>query len=690
MIWQMETNAEWTIHPAPRGTLLEYLAVRLILERLALEHARCGSRPALAPDLASLRNGLLAKIHPTPSVSVEQRAYLIFQLAEVCGWSPRDLHNQSKEEWSTLVHEIEEFSSLERRRVYQIAYERAYRDRALDALAGHKREPAAGPGKVPSFQVVLCLDEREESFRRHLEEVEPGCETFGVAGFFGVAMYYRGVADAHFRPLCPINLKPMHYIEEEPIHSFEDAGRLQADVRRRLGNLANGLHRATRTAIGGSLVAMVGAVASAPMLMRLLQPRATARLRSSIGRLVTPPVTQLRLERLAPEPSGADSGFSVQEMAEIVTSTLRSIGLTGGMSPLVLFVGHGSSSHNNPQRAAYDCGACGGGRGGPNARAFAQMANDPRVRRLVAERGIPIPDDTHFLGALHNTCDDGLTYSDLDRLPVRHRQLFRSMRTSLSTASTMNAHERCRRFDSAPMDITPEDARKHVETRAEDFSQTRPELGHATNALCVVGRRERTRGLFLDRRCFLASYDPTQDGPGSPVLAGLLSAVIPVCSGINLEYFFGAVDNLVHGCGTKLPHNLASLLGVMDGAASDLRPGLSWQMVEIHEPMRLLCVVETTPEALAGIIAANPTIERIVRNEWVQLATLDPRSGSVHLHKDGKFSPHDAAGEKLPRVASSAAWYGGHRGHLGFASIVPDSALAASESVAAEAVGNNA
>ena len=29
----------------------------------------------------------------------------------------------------------------------------------------------------------------------------------------------------------------------------------------------------------------------------------------------------------------------------------------------------------------------------------------------------------------------------------------------------------------------------------------------------------------------------------------------------------------------------------MDGAASDLRTGLPWQMVEIHEPVRLLFVV---------------------------------------------------------------------------------------------------
>ncbi len=37
MIWQMETNAAWAVHPASAGTLVEYLAVRLILEQVVLE-----------------------------------------------------------------------------------------------------------------------------------------------------------------------------------------------------------------------------------------------------------------------------------------------------------------------------------------------------------------------------------------------------------------------------------------------------------------------------------------------------------------------------------------------------------------------------------------------------------------------------------------------------------------------------
>ena len=156
------------------------------------------------------------------------------------------------------------------------------------------------------------------------------------------------------------------------------------------------------------------------------------------------------------------------------------------------------------------------------------------------------------------------------------------------------------------MSLTPDEALKHVEGRAEDLSQTRPEYGHATNALCFVGRRQWSRGLFLDRRAFLTSYDPTEDDDASSILERLLQAVIPVCAGINLEYYFSYVDPYGYGCGTKLPHNITSLLGVMDGAASDLRPGLPWQMVEIHEPVRLLFVIETTPAALQRIIDPNP------------------------------------------------------------------------------------
>jgi len=75
-----------------------------------------------------------------------------------------------------------------------------------------------------------------------------------------------------------------------------------------------------------------------------------------------------------------------------------------------------------------------------------------------------------------------------------------------------------------------------------------------------------------------------------------------------LEYYFSHVDNERYGAGSKLPHNVACLLGVMSGHASDLRTGLPRQMIEIHEPMRLLILVEATPERLLDIARRQPEV----------------------------------------------------------------------------------
>jgi uncharacterized protein YbcC (UPF0753/DUF2309 family) len=172
-----------------------------------------------------------------------------------------------------------------------------------------------------------------------------------------------------------------------------------------------------------------------------------------------------------------------------------------------------------------------------------------------------------------------------------------------------------------------------------------------------------TRGLFLDRRAFLVSYDANQDS-GDQSLAALMAAVVPVCAGISLEYYFSFIDNDRYGCGTKLPHNVTGLLGVMDGHASDLRTGLPWQMVDIHEPVRILFVVETTPERLTKVIAASPSLSQLVENRWIRLATVDPASGRVHVRRDNGFEEFGERLERLPVALSSPEWFAGKMQHL--------------------------
>jgi uncharacterized protein len=671
MIWQMETAAPWTPKPAPAGSLVGYLAVRLILDRLVMETTQSlsqrstGVRQAKRPDLQSHAGR-----------SIESRAFTIFQIAQFRKWTPSSLVTLNAAEWTQLLKEVDAFSSLQRRRVFQLAYERRYRVQALDAVAVHSRKRREkrllrSSSTLPKFQVITCIDDREESFRRHLEEVESRCETFGAAGFFAVVMYYRGAAEAHFRPLCPINIVPKHYVCEEPAFSAELESDKRTQRRKFIGRVSHQVHSGSRTFLGGMLTGLFGTLATFPLVARVLAPHITSRIRDSIGGLVRPPATELHLERVGndPGPEWDSQGYSTEEMAGIVVRILQDIGLVKDFSPIILFLGHGSSSLNNPHESAYNCGACSGGRGGPNARAFASMANDSRVRELVANVGIHIPDDVRFIGGFHNTCNDRVDYYDLDRLPWQLRALFRDIQVRIDEARAKNAQERVRRFESARFGLTPSEALKHVEERSEDLSQARPEYNHATNALCFVGEREWSRGLFLDRRAFLASYDPNIDDENGKIVERILQAAIPVCGGINLEYYFSTVDPEGYGCGSKLPHNIASLAGVMTGAASDLRPGLSAQMVEIHEPMRILFVVQTTPQIMQRIVKANPAIRSLVEGDWVQLALIDVATSQIMHYVKGEFVQYHVQNNSLAEVGASSEMVQSERGHLPFATI---------------------
>ena len=348
---------------------------------------------------------------------------------------------------------------------------------------------------------------------------------------------------------------------------------------------------------------------------------------------------------------------------------LRDTGLISNFARLVLILGHGSNCLNNPHESAYHCGACSGAMGSPNARALAAILNDRRVRKELLHRGIEIPDETHFLGGLHNTANESVTYFDLELLPTSHVRDLREAMLVFEKVAERNAHERCRRFHSASLDLSPIDALHHVEDRAEDLAQTRPEYGNATNAMCFVGRRSRVRGLYLDRRSFLMSYDAAQDTPESMILARILGAVIPVCEGINMLYTLSKIDNIGFGSGTKLPHNITSLLGVMDGAASDLRTGIPWQGCDVHEAMRLLFVIEAKPEALLSIMDANPAVGEICKNGWAQLAVLDPDSNRIQRYVNGRFIDYQPTSNSLPTASNSLDCYRGKRANLPFVSI---------------------
>src|SRR4029077_2838156 len=90
---------------------------------------------------------------------------------------------------------------------------------------------------------------------------------------------------------------------------------------------------------------------------------------------------------------------------------------------------------------------------------------------------------------------------------------------------------------------------------------------------------------------------------------------------------------------------------------------------EIREPVRLLFLVETTPQTLAGILDRHPNIGKLCRNHWMQLAALAPDSSEIQVFHDGQFQPYLRESDRLPQAASSLDWYRGWRDHLCFAEI---------------------
>jgi len=647
--------------------LPEYLVT--LAQRLLNCSTLCGTDAAqwlhLAHMIITWRHSV--ESHGPGGFSVYDHGWRLFRLAQHLGLCGADLRDLDRITLHRVFACLDQLDAERTGFLWLQAYENHYRDQLFNALVNNRgRGPWETRSSRPDSQVVFCMDDREEGFRRHLEERNPRIETLGAAGFFGVPIFWRGLDDSEVAPLCPVVMTPSHEIHEQAAPG-ETAPAARHSARRRRRLVVKGLlHQETRRnlLVSGLLILLAAPATLAVLVAKVLAPLQTGRLAEKLRRGYDPEIrTRLTLTSADDTPATPQHprlGFTDAEQAERVHGFLRSIGLQSGFAPLVVMMGHGSASQNNPHLAAYDCGACSGRHGGPNARVFATMANRPKIRAALRERGCEIPPDTWFLGAEHNTCDEAITWYDAEALPESLAPAFAQLRRDMDSAMLGSAQERARRLASAPSNPTPQRALRHISGRAFDFSQARPELGHATNAAAVIGRRSVTRGAFLDRRVFLISYDPTRD-PDGEVLEAILLAVGPVGAGINLEYYFSTVNNEQYGCGTKITHNVTGLLGVMEGTASDLRTGLPKQMIEIHEAMRLQVVVEADTGVLTRIYERQPPLQELIGNGWLLLAARDPQTAAIHVFKPGSgFIPWQGEVSALATVSRSSDWYLGN------------------------------
>ena len=502
---------------------------------------------------------------------------------------------------------------------WQEAFEWSYYDEVLSGIRAVVPTPANA--KVPSFQALFCIDDRECSTRRHLEYIDPNCATYGTPGFFNVEFYFQPEYGKFHTKSCPAPVNPKFLIKETAKHK-----KLASDVH---------FNQRSHSLVRGWLSAQtLGFWSALKLVGNVLRPSSSALEVSSFQHM--DPKGSLSIVYQGEEENGLQVGYKVAEMADRIEGLLRSIGLVEGFSPLVYLIGHGASSINNTHYAGYDCGACCGRPGSVNARVAAFMANQPEVRIQLKGRGIDIPAGTQFLGGLHDTTKDELVFFDEETLHPENLKSHRENQEKFVRVLDINSLERSRRFDTLDKNKTIGGLHDAVKKRAFSLFEPRPEYNHATNALCIVSRKSTLKGLFFDRRAFLNSYDYRKD-PSGNALTKILSAAIPVCGGINLEYYFSRMDPDKLGAGTKLPHNVMGLIGVANGADGDLRTGLPYQMVEIHDPIRLLMVVEQIPELVNHVITASPSLLEWVNNNWVHLVVLDPNSGDFLRWVDEKF-----------------------------------------------------
>lgn len=479
----------------------------------------------------------------------------------------------------------------------------------------------------PFLQLITCIDDRECSVRRHVEASnEEGfrVESFGVAGFFGVPIRYKPIDGREQMILAPEGANPSATLVESSCSLAKF--RWRRFVAARLGLM---WERASFSPLGSLALSFLAPFTLGKLWLVSFTPTLY---RLTSGRLT---------EFFVPKPKTTfNSPFEAKEAAKLLASTMKDIGLTRLFGDVIVVLGHGSVSSNNPFFAAYNCGACGGREGGPNARLWAHLANDKNVRALLkANHDVHIPDDTVIVGAVHNTTADTVEFFDLECLSESQLENFAKAKSLIEKACAKNALERCGKFLLASHVQSPEEALNCVQTRSSDIAEVRPELNHATNAAVVIGRRLLTRGLFLDRRVFLPSYDPFSDDNRGTNLEHVLAPALLVCSGINLEYLFSTVSAEAHGAGTKAPLNIVGNVGVLQGTSGDLRPGLPSQMTEMHTPIRAIYVVDAPVERVQAVLSRRQNdLQKLVLNEWVRFVVRDPVTNLFYKEERGQYN----------------------------------------------------
>jgi uncharacterized protein YbcC (UPF0753/DUF2309 family) len=582
-------HVHWQAGRDGKIDVLDYLAMRLTYEAVLLDLQPADTQVPRTDQAAAIPSARHRAAH----------------LAQVLGLIP-----VNDVEITTAARVLTALPVTSREVLWQNAFEAHYRDSLLSELS--YREPL--PAAPVHTQLVSCIDTRSEGLRRRLETLG-GYETLGFAGFFAVAIRYTGVLGGSPLDLCPVLIAPNHDIAERPAPNAEQAVAREVSGATGLAGAESAFHSAKEAFAAPFTLAEAAGWAAAPLsLAKTIIPASTSKVRQRLRDVVAPAApTVIDLEAM-----------SQHDQVLFAQVALTTMGLVRGFGRLVVLCSHGSTTENNPYQASLDCGACGGQAGAPNARTAVAILNRAEVRAGLRSLGIDVPGDTLFLAAQHDTAVDRVTLLEPHLVPKEYRADVEQLERDLERAGAELAAERCTTLPGVSRTLSPRRAARHVATRSSDWAQVYPEWGLAGNAAFIVAPRSVTRGIDLHRRTFLHSYEGDVDTDGS-ALETILTAPLVVAQWINCQYYFSTVAPQVFGAGSKTIHNVVGTAGVIAGHNGDLQLGLPWQSVSdgqrlLHEPQRLLAVVQAPLERIDTIVDRNPILQRLFGNDWIALA----------------------------------------------------------------------
>ncbi|WP_227269720.1 YbcC family protein [Roseobacter weihaiensis] len=490
--------------------------------------------------------------------------------------------------------------------VLQEAWERAVQRDLARTFATPTSE--AEPTR-PALQAAFCIDVRSEVFRRALEAVDPNIRTLGFAGFFGLTASHKGFASDVEELRLPVLLNP-------GVTSTAHGDNPDADQTARFKA------RASR-AWGRFKLAAVSSFAFVE---------------------ATGPIYAAKLVRdalsIAPNDRPEDPAPQLEPALDLAAQTdaaetiLRAMSFTDNFARLVVVAGHGGNVVNNPFASGLHCGACGGYSGEVNARLLAGLLNSAEVRKGLGTRGIAIPADTLFVGALHDTTTDAITLYASDHPSADHTADLKQAENWFVKAGAMTRTERALRLPRA-------EGAADIAQRSRDWAETRPEWALAGCKAFVAAPRQRTAGKSLAGRAFLHDYDWHQDKDFG-VLELIMTAPVVVASWISLQYYGSTVAPQAFGAGNKLLHNVTGGIGVVEGNGGILRAGLPWQSVHegegyAHDPLRLSVCIEAPRAAMSDILKRHDGVRALFDNRWLHLFVLD-ESGQMAWRYEGELN----------------------------------------------------